>query len=105
MPEKRAAFWELRDSFYIPFRFLVDLDNGYSLTCGLLVSIGDAVRQLYLSVGINLSEYQGNDSWFLPIPATYVVGADGRVRDRFIDPDFSRRMAPDQILKKLEMTA
>jgi peroxiredoxin len=33
-----------------------------------------------------------NDGWFLPIPATFVIGRDGRVLARFLDPDFRRRM-------------
>lgn len=101
-PEKVAALREFRDAFDVPFRFLTDLDNGYALACGLMVSLGDAVRELYLDIGIDLPEYQGNNAWFPPIPATFVIGADGRVHDRFVDPDFSRRMAPDRILECLE---
>jgi hypothetical protein len=28
----------------------------------------------------------------LPIPATFVVGRDGLIRARFIDPDYRKRM-------------
>jgi peroxiredoxin len=39
-----------------------------------------------------LTAFQGNSSWMLPIPATFVVGRDGLIRARFIDPDYRRRM-------------
>jgi len=45
--------------------------------------------------------YQGNDSWMLPIPATFVVGQDGRIKARFVDPDYRKRMAIDDLLAAL----
>jgi peroxiredoxin len=38
----------------------------------------------------------------LPIPATFVVGTDGRVTARFIDPDFRRRMSIEELIAALE---
>ena len=37
----------------------------------------------------------------LPIPATFVVAPDGYVNARFIDPDFRRRMAVEELLEAL----
>jgi peroxiredoxin len=51
--------------------------------------------------GVRLDMYQGNDAWFVPIPATFVVGADGIIAARFVDPDFRRRMEIDDILSAL----
>jgi len=102
MPDRAAHTRRVRETFDIPFKILTDIDNGYALTCGLVVSLGDAVRDVYLDVGRNLSEFQGNDACFVPIPATFVVGTDGRIRDRFVHPDFGRRMAPDDILESLK---
>ena len=39
--------------------------------------------------------------WMLPIPATFVVGRDGVVKARFVDPDYPRRMAVEDILTAL----
>jgi peroxiredoxin len=51
--------------------------------------------------GWDISHYQGNNSWMLPIPATFVVGTDGRVKARFVDPDFRHRMGMEDILSAL----
>jgi peroxiredoxin len=101
MPDCAAPVRQFRKSFGIPFRILTDIDNGYALTCGLMVSLGDAIREVYLGVGRDLSEFQRNDACFVPIPATYVVRPDGRIHDRFVHADFSQRMAPDGILESL----
>jgi hypothetical protein len=37
----------------------------------------------------------------LPIPATFVVGSDGRVKARFVEPDFRHRMGMEAILGAL----
>ena len=38
----------------------------------------------------------------LPIPATFVVGTDGEVKARFVDPDYRKRMAIEDLLAALE---
>ena len=102
MPERAAPVRQIRETLEIRFRILTDMDNGYALTCGLMISLGDAIRELYLSVGRDLAEFQGNDACFVPIPATFVIQPDGRIHNHFVDPDFRRRMAPDDILGSLE---
>src|SRR5690349_23064111 len=49
----------------------------------------------------DMPSFHGNDGWVLPIPATFVVGRDGIVKTRFIDPDFRKRMEIDDLLAAL----
>jgi peroxiredoxin len=83
------------------FPILTDLDNGYALQLDLAFRIPDEKRAAMSVGGWDLSPYQGNDAWILPIPATFVVGRDGRVRARFVDPDYRKRMAVEDILSAL----
>ena len=53
-------------------------------------------------IGRDLPRYQGNESWMLPIPATFVVGRDGLVKARFVDPDFRKRMEIDDLIAALK---
>jgi len=101
MPDSAAPTSLLRETFDLPFRILTDIDNGYALTCGLMISLGEAIREIYLGAERDLAKYQGNDAWFVPIPATFVVGRDGRIHGRLVDPDFRRRMVPSDILECL----
>lgn len=102
MPDRAESAGRLKETFDIPFRILTDIDNGYALTCSLMVSLGAAVREAFLNSGNDLAKHQGNDAWFVPIPATFIVGRDGRINGRFVDPDFRRRMAPGDILERLK---
>ncbi len=87
------------------FRILSDVDHGYALSLGLVVWLGERVRKLYLAHGLNLARFQNSSSWFVPIPATFVVGRDGRILARYVDPDFRNRMDVEDIIAALEASA
>ena len=38
----------------------------------------------------------------LPIPATFVVGQDGHIKARFVDPDYRNRMAIEDLIAALK---
>ena len=85
----------------IPFKVLTDLDLAYAFSLGLVFWVGEEIKDAYLKFGIDLAQFQGHGGWLLPIPATLVVGSDGRVKARFVDPDFRHRMGMETILDAL----
>jgi peroxiredoxin len=99
MPETHTFISQIHH--HEAFPVLSDIDNGYTLSLGLMIWLGEDVRQLYLEHGLHVEKYNGNDTWFLPIPATFVVGTDGRIIDRYVDPDFRNRMQIADILAAL----
>jgi peroxiredoxin len=102
IPERAKFAAEFRAEAKSPFPVLSDIDNGYALALNLAVWVGPDLERLLASYGRTLPEYQGNSCWLLPIPATFVVGRDGRVAARFIDPDFRRRATVEQLVEALE---
>jgi peroxiredoxin len=84
-----------------PFPILTDVDNGYALSLNLAIFVGLEMQKFMKSAGWDIAPYQGNEAWILPIPATFVVSTDGIVRDRFVDPDYRRRMAIDVLIHAL----
>jgi peroxiredoxin len=86
----------------LPFPVLSDMDLGYALSLGLIFSVGAEVRRLYEDLGIELERYQGNDSYFLPIAAKFIVGRDGLVKARQVNVEFRRRMEPAAIVAALK---
>lgn len=57
---------------------------------------------MYKALGIDLAQFQGNGGWLLPIPATLMVGRDGRVKARFVGPDFRHRLRVEDILRAVQ---
>ena len=80
------------------FQVLVDMDNGYAMSLNLVFWVGDEMRKFMSEAGIDLAEFQGNESWMVPVPATFVVGKDGMIRERFVDPDYRKRMTVETML-------
>jgi peroxiredoxin len=101
VPETAKYAEVLKQTRKLPFRVLTDLDLAYALSLGLVFWVGDKIKETYRQFGIDLERFQGNGGWLLPIPATLVVGRDGRVRARFVDPDFRHRLGIEPILRAL----
>ena len=97
-PDRQRYLRELREELDLAFPLLSDMDNAYAMSLGLVVWCGDEVRTLYKSIDWNLDEFQGNNGWMVPIPATYVVAPDGRIKASFVEPDFRQRIEPASIL-------
>jgi peroxiredoxin len=100
MPETQAFTEQFKADSDAPFPMLTDLDNGYALSINLAIWLGDEIQRL-LSYQ-DMAKFHGNDGWMLPIPAVFVVGRDGIVKARFVDPDFRKRMEIDDLLAALE---
>ena len=90
----------------LPFQVLSDVGLEVSRQFGLVFQLPDNLKSLYQNFGIELNKANGNDSWELPIAATYILGADGTVEYSFVDVDYTKRADPSEVIEKLkEITA
>jgi peroxiredoxin len=101
VPDRQPFAAEMKSDSGVTFPILSDMDNGYAMSLNLAIWVGDEMEEYMTSIGRKLPEYQGNDGWMLPIPATFVVGRDGRIKARFVDPDYRKRMAIDELIAAL----
>ena len=60
------------------------------------------MQEIYGSFGIDLPAANGDQSFELPIPATYVVSQDGIIAFAFIDADYTNRLDPETIIAELK---
>jgi len=101
MPDRQQFAEKFKTESQARFPILTDMDNGYALSLNLVVWVGAEMERMIASAGRDIPSYQGNTSWMLPIPATFVVGTDARINARFVDPDYRKRMAVDALLTAL----
>ena len=47
---------------------------------------------------VDLPSFNGDDSWTLPMPARFVIGPDGIIRYAEVNPDYTRRPEPEDVL-------
>lgn len=103
VPERQKFSAWLKSDVKAAFPVLSDMDNGYAMSLGLAIWVGDEMMAVMKAAGKDISLSQGSDSWMLPIPATFVVGTNGIIVARFVDPDYRMRMAIDDMIAALTM--
>jgi peroxiredoxin len=89
---------EIKSEAGAHFPFLTDMSNGYALSLGLAVWVDDDMSSLISGAGWDIPSFQASEGWILPIPSVFVVGQDGLIKARHIDPDYRRRMDLDDLL-------
>jgi peroxiredoxin len=89
----------------LKFDLLSDPGNVFASQLGLTFTVPDDLREVYLSLGIDLPKHNGEDSWTLPMPARYVIDSGGIIRAADIDPDYTHRPEPEKTLADFEALA
>jgi peroxiredoxin len=97
MLSKQADF--MRDQHKLMFPILSDAGNKVAEQFGVACTVPDYQQELFKTVFINLPFINGDESWTLPFPATFVVAPDGIVNYAFADPDYTLRAEPAEVLQ------
>jgi peroxiredoxin len=105
LPDRQKFTSILKDDAGAEFPILTDMDNGYAMSLNLVMWVGTEMQALMPKAGVDLPVIQGNNAWMLPIPATFVVGTDGLIKARHVDPDYRRRIEIDDLLTALKAAA
>jgi peroxiredoxin len=86
----------------LTFDVLSDTGNRVARDFGLVWALPEELRAALRSSNKALPDINGDDSWELPVPATYVIARDRRVALAGIDVDYRERLEPDAILSALK---
>ena len=86
----------------LKFDVLSDIGNKTAREYSLVFTLDEEVRPVYKQFGLDVPLYNGDESWELPIPATYIIGTDRKIAYGFVDADYTRRMEPEEILGQLK---
>lgn len=101
-PETPDQSLTTQEKFDLKFPVLTDAGNQVARQFGLIFTLDESLRPIYDSFGIDITTHNGDQSFELPVPATYLVAADGTVLNRFIDVDYRERLAPETALAWLQ---
>jgi peroxiredoxin len=101
-PSRPEFSRQLAKKLNISIPILTDQNNSLAAQFGLVFTLPDELREVYLSFGIDLERHNGNSSWTLPMPARYIVRQDGLIFDADISLDYTIRPEPEELLNKLD---
>jgi peroxiredoxin len=86
----------------LPFPVLIDPGNKVAEQFGLVYNVPDYHRTYYRSILVNIPFVNGDDTWRLPLPATYVIATDRKVVFAEAHADFRVRPEPVDVLCLLD---
>ena len=97
-PEQPDSSLTMQEKHDLSFPVLNDVGNVVARRYGLIFTLDAALRPLYKSFGIDLPARNGDESYELPVPATYVIGTDGTIRYGYANADYTQRAEPAEVL-------
>ena len=100
--QKLGQTSDLTGQTNLEFEVLHDKGNKTARDFGLVFTLAEELRPVYAGFGIDLPVANGDDSFELPIPATYVIDRDGTILSDFVDVNHTKRLEPDLILAALK---
>ncbi|MEM7760977.1 MAG: peroxiredoxin-like family protein [Cyanobacteria bacterium P01_A01_bin.40] len=100
-PETPDNSLSTKEKNELSFEVLSDRGNVLAKQLGLVFTLPETLRPIYNNFGIDIPAYNGDTTFELPLPATYVVAADGKVIYRFANADYTARPEPKAIIEAL----
>jgi peroxiredoxin len=100
-PQTQKHSYMTRDMHKLRFPILSDQGNIVARKFGLVYRLSPELQSLYESIYTKLPGYNGDQSWELPLPATFVIKKDGIISYSRVDADWRQRPEPAEILRNL----
>lgn len=100
-PQTQHQSFLMREQHKLGFPLLCDAGNAVARQFGLVYRVPAYQQEIYRRTFVNLPFINGDDSWELPIPATYVIGRDGVVLYAAADADYTLRAEPGEVIRGL----
>jgi peroxiredoxin len=101
-PQRTDSCCSMAERDLLAFSTLSDQDNRISDAYGTTYDVEPGMRSFYLRQGHDLPRLNGTSNWRVPLPATFVIGRDGRVLLTHIDPQFHCRLEPALAVEALQ---
>ncbi len=86
----------------LAFPILSDAGNAVAEQFGVVHEIPPTLRKLYVRLGHDLPRLNKTDDWRVPLPATFIIGPDGRVVKSHVATNAHSRLEPAEVVRALE---
>lgn len=105
-PELPDHSLSVTEKHSLEFAVLSDVGNQVSRQYGLVFTLDKSLQPIYQNFGIDIVASNGDNSYELPLPGTYVIDQTGHIRYAFVDADYTQRAEPQDVLAVVsELTA
>ncbi|MCP3030127.1 AhpC/TSA family protein [Halobacillus sp. A1] len=88
----------------LQFHVLSDVGNKTARQFNLVYPLPDYLVDIYKDKGLNVDEHNGDETWELPVSATYVIDREGTIVYEYTKADYKDRAEPSEVLEVLKET-
>ena len=89
----------------LSFPILSDVKGKVGAAFGLRFELPDYLVELYKGLKNDLPAFHDDPNWTLPMPARYVIGRDGTILYSEVNPDYTHRPEPEDMIPVLQREA
>ena len=92
----------LQEKHHLKFPVLSDSGNGVARQFGIVFQMDPALKQVQELFGVDVTAYNGDNRYELPVPAAFLVSKAGEVIKSYVEVDYMKRLAPETALKWID---
>ncbi len=101
-PQPADTCYAIAERDLLAFPVLSDAGNAVAEEYGVAYELAPVLQRVYRRLGHDLPRLNRTGNWRVPLPATFVIGSDGRVLSAHVDPVAHRRLEPGEVVATLE---
>ena len=101
-PQTPDASMTTKEKNELEFEVLSDKGNKIAKEFGLVFSLADELKPIYISFGIDIPTNNNEDSYELPMPATYIIDKNKEIVFAYIDEDYTKRCEPQDVVDAIK---
>lgn len=101
-PQTPDQSLSIQEKHNLEYLVLSDESNVVAKQFNLVYQLPEYLIALYKEIGLNVDEYNGDETWTLPVSATYIIQTDGTIAFEYTKSDYKDRIEPSNVLEKLK---
>jgi peroxiredoxin len=88
----------LQEKHSLQFSVLSDAGNKVARQFGIVFALDPGLKTVQEQFGVDIPAYNGDRTFELPVPATFLVSTDGKVLKSYVEADYMQRLDPETAL-------
>jgi peroxiredoxin len=88
----------LQEKHSLQFSVLSDAGNKVARQFGIVFALDPDLKTVQEQFGVDIPAYNGDRTFELPVPASFLVSTDGKVLKSYVEADYMQRLDPETAL-------
>ncbi|KAA0956403.1 AhpC/TSA family protein [Planococcus sp. ANT_H30] len=101
-PQTPDQSMSIQEKHNLEYLVVSDEGNNVANQFNLVYQLPEYLVELYKAIGLDVAKHNGDDTWTLPVSATYIIQTDGTIAYEYTKSDYKDRVEPSDVLQELK---